>query len=72
MNCLHCKKPIVKYPAFSQYDPEWVHELHGMPWGSEYCEGGSPATRITNTIATPELEPAKPVEFVHLGIEATR
>lgn len=54
MICLYCKKPIVKYPAFSQHDPVWVHEFEGMPWGSTYCEGNNPATRINNTIATPD------------------
>lgn len=57
MICVYCHKPIVKYPAFSQYDPQWVHEFEGMPWGSERCEGAS-------TIATPlkvaEVQPRTP------------
>jgi len=54
MTCLYCNKPIVKYPAFSQYDPDWVHERDSGKLGSQYCEDVHPSERIASTIATPE------------------
>jgi hypothetical protein len=69
MICLYCKKPILKYPAFTQYDPQWVHEFEGMPWGSEYCEGSNPYERTANTVATPGPAEAKHIPQAEIVIE---
>jgi hypothetical protein len=53
MNCVHCKKPITRYPAFSEHDPEWVHlDERGWP-GSQYCEDNNHLL-LRDRKATPE------------------
>jgi hypothetical protein len=69
MICLHCKKPILKYPAFSQYDPEWVHERDSGKLGSQYCEDVHPRERKTNTVATPGPAEAKHIPQAEIVIE---